>query len=43
MDNFQIEMYENQIELNEDALEYGSEFLSFKYWFSLGWESRKFE
>ncbi len=31
---------ENEILLNNDSLEYGSEFLTFKYWFVLGWEAR---
>ena len=27
----------NEIPLDEDALEFGSLFISFKYWFEMGW------
>lgn len=36
---FKAECIKNEIPMDEDALEYGSLFISFKYWFDMGWEA----
>ena len=35
---FHAQCVSNGLALNEDCLEYGSVFVTAKYWFSLGWD-----